>query len=421
MSKESKSCPWLASACSRARLGTRVLFPSRDREGAVPVANVVSALLAVLASAVFSFSCGPAETHTKSASTTPTIQVQAATVSTQSWPDTYEATGTVRARTAAALSSKVMAYVRQVSVQVGDSVKEGQELVTLDAQDLDVNVRRAEAAEAEVRDAFIEADNGIAGAKANLDLAQSTFKRMQELASKKSISSQEFDESSARLKSAQAAYDMACSKRRQLDSKLAEVEQEIRGARIMRQYSRISAPFSGVVTAKSVEPGNLAAPGAPLLTVERQGDYRLEASVDESRLPFVKTGEAVEVALEALDRHLPARVSEIVPAVDSASRAYTVKIDLPALPNLRSGMFGRAIFPMTASKVLALPAAAVAERGQLQSVFTIEDGFARDRLITTGKHHADLVEVLSGLSEGEKVVSPTVSGVVDGARVEVRQ
>jgi RND family efflux transporter MFP subunit len=199
------------------------------------------------------------------------------------------------------------------------------------------------------------------------------------------------------------------------------VEQEIRGARIMRQYSRISAPFSGVVTAKSVEPGNLAAPGAPLLTVERQGDYRLEASVDESRLPFVKTGEAVEVALEALDRHLPARVSEIVPAVDSASRAYTVKIDLPALPNLRSGMFGRAIFPMTASKVLALPAAAVAERGQLQSVFTIEDGFARDRLITTGKHHADLVEVLSGLSEGEKVVSPTVSGVVDGARVEVRQ
>jgi RND family efflux transporter MFP subunit len=300
-------------------------------------------------------------------------------------------------------------------------VKEGQELVTLDAQDLDVNVRRAEAAEAEVRDAFIEADNGIAGAKANLDLAQSTFKRMQELASKKSISSQEFDESSARLKSAQAAYDMACSKRRQLDSKLAEVEQEIRGARIMRQYSRISAPFSGVVTAKSVEPGNLAAPGAPLLTVERQGDYRLEASVDESRLPFVKTGEAVEVALEALDRHLPARVSEIVPAVDSASRAYTVKIDLPALPNLRSGMFGRAIFPMTASKVLALPAAAVAERGQLQSVFTIEDGFARDRLITTGKHHADLVEVLSGLSEGEKVVSPTVSGVVDGARVEVRQ
>jgi RND family efflux transporter MFP subunit len=378
-------------------------------------------LLAVVALTVLSIACSPADTHTKAASNSPAIPVQAATVSTQSWPDTYEATGTVRARSAAALSSKVMAYVRQVSVQVGDPVKEGQELVTLDAQDLDVNVRRAEAAEAEIRDAFIEADNGVAGAKANLDLAQSTFKRMQELAQKKSISNQEFDEASARLKSAQAVYDMSGAKRRQLDSKLAEVEQEIRGARIMCQYARISAPFSGVVTAKSVEPGNLAAPGAPLLTIERQCDYRLEASVDESRLPFVKTGQAVEVALESLDRHLPARVSEIVPAVDSASRAYIVKIDLPALPNLRSGMFGRAIFPMSASKALALPAVAVVERGQLHSVFAIEDGVARNRLITTGKHRGELVEVLSGLSEGEKVVSPIASGVVDGAHVEVRQ
>jgi RND family efflux transporter MFP subunit len=387
----------------------------------LPAGRQPGPFLAVVAFTAFSIACGPAETHTKAAPNTPAIHVQAATVNTQSWPDTYEATGTVRARSTAALSSKVMAYVRQVSIQVGDPVKEGQELVTLDAQDLDVNVRRAEAAEAEIRDAFIEADNGVAGAKANLDLAQSTFKRMQELASKKSISNQEFDESSARLKSAQAAYDMAGARRRQLDSKLAEVEQEIRGAQIMRQYARISAPFSGVVTAKSVEPGNLAAPGAPLLIIERQGDYRLEASVDESRLPFLKTGQAVEVALEALDRHLPARVSEIVPAVDSASRAYIVKIDLPALPNLRSGMFGRAIFPLSAGKALALPAAAVVERGQLQSVFVIEEGVARNRLITTGKHRGELVEVLSGLSEGEKVVSPIASGVVDGAHVEVRQ
>ncbi len=113
----------------------------------------------------------------------------------------------------------------------------------------------------------------------------------------------------------------------------------------MRDYTRIAAPFAGVVTARSVEPGNLAAPGAPLLTIEREGAYRLEASVDESRLPFVKAGQAVDVALEALDRRLTARVSEIVPAVDAASRAYIVKIDLPALPNLRSGMFGRAWFP----------------------------------------------------------------------------
>jgi RND family efflux transporter MFP subunit len=261
----------------------------------------------------------------------------------------------------------------------------------------------------------------VAAAKANLDLAQSTFRRMEELMNKKSISSQEFDEASARLKSAEAAYDMTRAKRSQLDSKLAQVEQEIRAARIMRDYTRLAAPFAGVVTAKSVEPGNLAAPGAPLLTIEREGAYRLEASVDESRLPFVGAGQTVEVAVEALARRLSARVSEIVPAVDAASRAYTVKIDLPALPNLRSGMFGRAWFPVGARKVVTVPAAALIERGQLQSTFVIDGGVACTRLVTTGKRTPDAVEVLSGLSEGERVVSPVPAGLSDGSPVEVRQ
>ncbi len=377
--------------------------------------------ISLLSSVVLWSGCGGPESHTKAASTATAIPVESVTVRCVDWPDAYEASGTVRARTTAVMSSKVMAYVRQVPVQVGDRVKEGQELVSLDAQDLDANLRRAEAAEAEIHSAISEADNGLAGAKANLDLAQSTFKRMEELASKKSISNQEFDEASARLKSSQAAHDMVRAKRSQLDSKLAQVEQEIRAAQILRDYTRITAPFAGVVIAKSVEPGNLAAPGAPLLTIERDGAYRLEASVDESRLPFVKTGQTVEVALEALERRLTARVSEIVPAVDSASRAYTVKIDLPALPNVRSGMFGRARFQIGSRKVLTVPATAVLERGQLQSVFVIDNSTARNRLITTGQRKSDMVEVLSGLSEGEMVIQSIPSGLTDGAAIEARQ
>lgn len=372
----------------------------------------------ILASLAILTGCGGSESHPKAASNPPAIPVQTTTVSIQEWPNVYQATGTVRARTAAVLSSKVMAYVRQVAVQVGDRVRDGQLLVTLESQDLDANVRRAEAGETEVLSAIPEADSGVAGAKANLDLARSTFQRMEQLASKKSISNQEFDEASARLKSAQAAYEMARAKRTQLDSKLTQVREEIRGTQIMRDYTRISAPFSGVVTAKSVEPGNLAAAGAPLLTVEREGAYRLEASVDESRLPFVKTGETVDVTLEALDRRLTAHVSEIVPVVDAASRAYIVKIDLPTMPNLRSGMFGRALFPMGVRKVVAIPPQAMVDRGQLQSVFVVENGCARTRLVTIGERGQSTVEVLSGLSEGEKLVSPVPLGLTDGARVE---
>ena len=279
------------------------------------------ALFSALAAGAILTGCGGSGSHPKAAAPAPAISVRAVAARASDWPDAYEATGTVRARTATVISSKVMAYVREVAVQVGDHVREGQEIVKLDAQDLDTNVRRAEAAETEVQGAIPEADNGVAGAKAGLDLAQSTFKRMEELAAKKSISNQEFDEVSARLKQAQAGYDMALAKRKQLDSKLAQVEQEIRGAKIMVEYTRIAAPFAGVVTARSVEQGTLAAPGAPLLTIEKEGAYRLEASVDESKLPLVKAGQSVDVELESLDRHLAAHVSEIVPAVDSASRS----------------------------------------------------------------------------------------------------
>ncbi len=365
-------------------------------------------------------SCGNEPPRRTAQAQAPPVAVQVAAVTAQDWPGSYEATGTVRARTTTTISSKVMGYVQQVNVHVGDRVRAGQALITLDARDLDANLRRAEAGRAEVESAVPELENATAAAKANLDLAQTTFKRMDELAAKKSISNQELDEASARLKAAQANYDMIRSRRAQIDSKKSTVDQEIRAAQIMRDYAALAAPFSGVVITRTVEPGNLAAPGAPLLTIEQDGVYRLEASVDESKLASVRVGQAVEAVIEA-DRKLNARVSEIVPSVDSASRTYIVKLELPAAPNLRTGMFGRAIFPLGVQKIVALPLAALTERGQLQSVFVVEDGVAHTRLVTTGRRTKDAVEVLSGLNAGEKVVQPLPAGLQDGARVEVRQ
>src|SRR5205085_3775530 len=97
----------------------------------------------------------------------------------------------------------------------------------------------------------------------------------------------------ARLKTAQAALDMARARRTQLDAKMAQIEQEVRSAGIQREYSEISAPFSGTIITKSVDPGTLAVPGAPLFTIERADDYRLEASVEESRLSLAQAGKTV--------------------------------------------------------------------------------------------------------------------------------
>jgi RND family efflux transporter MFP subunit len=349
----------------------------------------------------------------------PAAAVNTVTASVQQWPSVYEATGTVRARTAAVISAKMMGYVREVTVQVGDRVREGQLLVDLDARDVDASSKRAAAAREEIQSSIPEADSAVAAAKAHLDLMQTTYKRMDELYTKKSISDQEFDEVSAKLKAAQAAYEAARAKRVQLDSKLAQAEQEVRSAEVALSYARIQAPFAGIVTAKSVEPGNLAVPGAPLLTIERDG-YRLEASVEESRMSAIRLGQAVSVTIDGIGRMIPARVSEIVPAVDAASRAYTVKIDLPAMAEIRSGLFGRAQFQLGSRKALAIPASAVQQRGQLQSVFVADNGAARTRLVTLGDRVKDQIEVLSGLNAGELVIFPVPANVSDGTRIQVQ-
>jgi RND family efflux transporter MFP subunit len=364
-------------------------------------------------------SCGREEPQRSGPAGAP-VPVQTVTTALADWPSTYEATGTVRARVSAAIASRVPGYVQQVTVQQGDHVAQGQTLVVLDTRDLDANYQRAGAGVAEVTSAIPEAESGVAAAKANLDLAQVTFKRMEDLAAKKSISDQEFDEASARLKAAQANYDMARAKRTQLQSRMEQAEQERRGAEIMRGYGRMAAPFAGIVTAKSVNVGDMASPGVPLLTIERQDGYRLEASVDESKVSGVRPGQTVRIAIEGTACDTSSRVSEVVPMVDAASRSYIVKVDLPSCAGLRSGMFGRAWFPLGARQVMALPAAALIDRGQLQSVFVADGETARTRLVTAGEKANGQVEILSGLGTGERVVVPIPPGLADGARVEAR-
>ncbi len=348
------------------------------------------------------------------------VAVQTVVVQQTEWPSLYEATGTVRAQTAAVLSAKVMGYVREVRVQAGDRVRQGQTLVVLDSRDLEAGLRQADAARKEAHSAIPEVENAVAAARANLDLAEVTFKRMQDLFDKKSISNQEFDEASARLKAARANHEMALSKRLQLEAKVAQAEEGYKAAGVMRSYAEIAAPFPGIVTEKHTDPGSMAAPGAPLLTLEREGAYRLETAVEESRLPMIRVGQAVNVTLDALGKTLEARVSEIVPAVDASSRSYTVKIGLPAIPQLRSGLFGRAGFALGKRAAVTVPAAAIVERGQLHSVMAVDAGQARTRLVTTGERIKDQVEILSGLNVGDRIVFPVPAGLADGSRVEVR-
>jgi RND family efflux transporter MFP subunit len=167
----------------------------------------------------------------------------------------------------------------------------------------------------------------------------------------------------------------------------------------------------------------MAAPGVPLLTIESGTDYRLEAAVQESQINNIHLRDQVRVQIDALGpQELAGTVVEVVPTADPASRTYLVKISI-APPDgnqqiIRSGLYGKARFIIGQTQALTIPRKAVVERGQLTSVYVVDQsGVARMRLVKTGKTYTDRVEMLSGLSEGEQIVIDGVEAVSDGSRV----
>jgi RND family efflux transporter MFP subunit len=363
--------------------------------------------------------CGGGKEAPRKAEPLPAVKVTAVKLAEETVPEVYEATGTVRARVSSVLSARVMGYLREVRVQAGDRVRAGQVIAEIEAREIDSGLKQAEAAREEARNALPEVDNAIAAAKAQLDLAEATHRRMKSLFDQKSITQQEFDEVEARLRMARANHEMALAKRAQLEQKIRQAESAVAQAAAMKGYMEITAPFSGIVVERKAEPGMLAAPGTPVAVIERDGGYRLEASVEENRLGRIRPGMSVEVILDAAGEPQQGRVEEIVPALDPGTRSFTVKIGVSGAM-LRSGMFGRARFAMGEKKALLVPASAVVKKGQVEQVFVIENGTARARLVTTGAALGGRLEVLSGLRAGETIAAPAPAELRDGSPVEVR-
>jgi RND family efflux transporter MFP subunit len=347
------------------------------------------------------------------------VQIQTAHVS--QLPDTYRASGTVRARQVAAIAAKIAASIIEVRVHAGDRVQAGQVLIVLDRRELEANLRRADATLTEAEGAVAEAENGISSARATVDLARVTHNRFQELLAKASVSQQEFDESQARLKSAEAALAMAVSKRQQLEARRSQADAEISAARVALGYATLTAPVSGLVTERKADPGSLAMPGAPLLMLEREGNLRLEVSIDESRLGLARIGASTEVEIDGLSRGVTGRVGEIIPSVDPATRTFTAKIDLPRLEALRAGMYGRAAFAGSRRETMLIPQSAVLERGQIRSVYVVEGDTARLRFVTLGEARGDLREILSGLTAGERIIVAPPRLLADGGSVAIQE
>lgn len=344
------------------------------------------------------------------------IPVTVAKVTMIDLADTFEAGGVVQARTTATVTARILAPVTEVRVAPGDRVRAGQLLVVLDGRDLGAYARGA-------RSAVLAAGQGATAAAAEqqaadaaLALARATHGRIAALQTRRSATLQELDEAIAALRAAEARAAGAAARAQQAVSGVDSARAASEAAGTTESFARIMAPFDGVVTGKMVEPGNMAAPGTPLMRVEDTRGFRLDVRVDESRVGQISPGARVPVSFDAgtggATTTVTGTVTEIERAVDADARAFLVKITLPETAALRSGLFGRARFAGWTRRALTVPAGAVVRRGQVTSVFVVEKGVARVRLVNVSG-----TEVLAGLSEGDVVIVGALPTVSDGRPV----
>jgi RND family efflux transporter MFP subunit len=326
------------------------------------------------------FACGEKiepGTHTKGEGATVKASIAIAVEIRQ--PFYYEAVGTITAGTASTISSKLMGVVRSVSVQEGDIVKKGDLLVIIDQRQVKAQLERA---------------------LANAKVASKEYKRYQQLLKDQSASQQEFDRAEARYREAKAA---------------------VAAARVSRKDAQVRAPYDGRVVAKMINPGDLASPGTPFLTVEQTGFFRTDLVLPERHIQAVQLGLEVKVIVPALNnQEIMGEIGRIVPSADARSRSFQVKVSMPADHlDLKSGMFARVAIPLGEAGMLLVPQTAIVEQGQLSGIFIVDDNrIARFRLVRTGKTYGDQIEVVSGLKADQRYVSDVPMDLKDGSKVQ---
>lgn len=323
-------------------------------------------------------------------------------------PDWLEAVGTVRAVQTSQLASQIMGTLVNVEVREGERVQAGQVLAVIDDALPRTAVEQATAAE-------LAAQKNVSATESEYQLAEITKNRYQRLYEKGTVSAQEFDIVKTRYQSAEARRDMALAELAQTSAALAQ-------ARTSLGYTRIRAPFAGIVTERKADLGTMASPGMAIFTVEDTRSYRLEVTVDESDAQLVRVGKTAPVTIDALGgAEVIGKVVQIVPAADPGSRSFLVKIELPTDSHLRSGLFGRAQFPRGERFALLLPRSALVERGQLQGVYVLDsEQVAGLHYVTLGRAFGQQVEVLSGLQGGEKIVAAPGERELGGKRIVAR-
>ena|SRR5690606_12118060 len=310
------------------------------------------------------------------------------------------ASGKIESKNSADLSTRMMGYVTSLNVKTGQKVSKGQLLVSLNNTDL-----RAKKA---------QTDASITQAMAAYNNAKKDFERFTVLFRQQSASQKELDDITAFYEMAKAGLEAA----------------EQMGNEVMAQfpYTHITAPFSGVVTGTFVKEGDMANPGMPLVGIEGGSEFQVTAMVPESEIAYIENGMRTEVLVKSLDKTLQGKVIEVSSSSRNTGGQYLVKIALEEKDtSVLSGMYVNVVFPIEGqpgtkgSTTVLVPKSALIDQGQLKGIYTVnENNTAILRWLRLGKAYGEQVEVLSGLSIGERFIIGADGKLYNGAKVSIR-
>ncbi|MBT8293276.1 MAG: efflux RND transporter periplasmic adaptor subunit [Eudoraea sp.] len=312
-------------------------------------------------------------------------------------PAMISTSGKIEAVKSANLSTRMMGHVDKIYVRIGDRVRRGQLLLSINNMDLSAKLAQVNA--------------GIAEATAAYNNAEKDLKRFTVLFEEKSATQKELDDITANFSMAEARLEAARQMKNEVNAQFS--------------YADIRAPFSGVVTNKFINPGDMANPGIPLLEIEAPGKYQVLTLVPESEITKIKQGMEVQVSLNSLDENIQGEVVEVSSSSKNTGGQYHVKVSLSetSAPVL-SGMYATIKFPVTAenqSRAALIPIEAVVHKGQLSGVYTVsESNTALLRWLRLGRSYGDRVEVLSGLSVDESFIVSSNGKLYNGAKIAIQ-
>lgn len=322
----------------------------------------------------------------------------------------HEIVGTVISRDQVDVSPRITARIVKIERRSGDTVAAGDVLATLDDLDLAASFRAAEQAYAAAQSSFENARSGRTGAQAALETAEKEVRRMRELDDSKTVSKSQLDQSEGAYRAARAAFAQAEAGVMTAAAEVRRAAENVNAARAFLDYTVLRSPLDGVVYDRLADPGDMATVGNPILRVFDPDRLMLEASVREEFVSHVKLGMKARFFVGAIGHVAEGEVREIVPAVDPESRTFLVKLCLGREPKIVPGMFGRLYLPVGSERVLSIPAEFLRRFGQLEIVYVRDGERIARRFVKTAPEPPERLRVLSGLSEGERIVLPKGRG-----------